>query len=149
MAITTEQWDEIKQQFSGLVGRVELTLDEHRIVLKRQQVSENQLAIVVYIDGFVRGKWNAENFPIIRQVWHLKKSRGVEFYAPVFESFAALKKTYAKLTDIEVVCIGYVSTLERLPEHSTQSVGTISPDVETCEVSETWQVLEQGVCDVS
>lgn len=126
MAITNEQWEEIKDQFSSFVGRVELIFEGHRIVLKRQQISENKLGIVVYIDGYIRGQWNAESFPIIKQVWCKNKTRGIEFYAPIFNTFSSFKKTYARLTDIEVVCIGYVSTLERLPEHSSFDCSTYS-----------------------
>lgn len=57
MTITKEQWAEIEQQLSGFFGRVELLCDGYTITAKVENIAPMRQGIVVYVNGWVTGKW--------------------------------------------------------------------------------------------
>jgi hypothetical protein len=57
MAISKEQWAEIEQQLSTVMGRVELVCDGYKINAAIVNVSPLKLGIAVYVDGVTLGKW--------------------------------------------------------------------------------------------
>jgi len=79
MAITKDQWALIEKELSGYFGSVKLSLDGRELTLKKEHFSDNQLCIVVYIDGQWCAAWSnekSEEFdPLTRRVWWEKKSR--------------------------------------------------------------------------
>ena len=78
--ITKEQWEDIKSKLSGLYGGVEFTLNDKKISVHKQQISETKLAWMVYIDGKVNLGWgypSEKNYdPLMEQLWH-KKTRSL------------------------------------------------------------------------
>ncbi|WP_010324358.1 hypothetical protein [Marinobacterium stanieri] len=83
MAMTKEQWDQVEEEMRGQLGRVVLSLEGRELVLKKMFVKENQLAIVVFIDGEIQpacGFPSMECFDAFTQkVW--RKSR-VSLFKP-------------------------------------------------------------------
>lgn len=54
-------WDKVKEKLSTLFGKAELECDGFKIALFKQQYNENRLCIAVYINGYMKGKWLAED----------------------------------------------------------------------------------------
>lgn len=72
--ITKEQWENIKKELScGVYGSVKFKLDETELLVVRNFISENQLAITVFIDGKIKigaGWTDSDIFnPITEKVW--------------------------------------------------------------------------------
>ena len=57
MPISKEQWDGIEKELSGHFGRVELRCDGHEIIAAIAPIAPLRQAIVVYIDGHIKGEW--------------------------------------------------------------------------------------------
>lgn len=73
MAITKEQWSAIEQEMKGSMGRVVLKLEGRQLSLEKRLITENQLAILVYIDGTINPGWGWEGSdhfePFVKRVW--------------------------------------------------------------------------------
>lgn len=54
MAVTTEQWAEIEEELKRLHGHVKLLLNGRQLSLEKRLVKENQLAVMVFIDGIIQ-----------------------------------------------------------------------------------------------
>lgn len=93
--ITKEQWEDIEKELSGIYGHVEFKLDDKKLYIAKQLVSENKLSLMVYIDGSINAIWgfpNEEKFlPLTEKVWH-KKTRSL--YTPTRK--ASIIKTWGK-----------------------------------------------------
>lgn len=80
MAITKEQWNAIEQEMKGSMGRVVLKLEGRQLSLEKCFIAENQLVIVVFIDGTITPGWGWEycdHFdPFVKRVWR-QSSRSV------------------------------------------------------------------------
>ena len=80
MSISKEEWNQITNELRAVYGQVELKLDEHVISLKKAFISENQLAVVVYINGQISpiaGFPNDKNYnPLTAKLWH-KRTRAL------------------------------------------------------------------------
>lgn len=54
---TKEQWEEIAKEMNSLFGSVHLKCDGYLLSTKMERDKNNRLYIVVYINGYIRGKW--------------------------------------------------------------------------------------------
>ncbi|MGR6871218.1 hypothetical protein ACU6U9_02665 [Pseudomonas sp. HK3] len=81
MAITEQQWGEIKTQLHGTHGEVVLRLEDVKITLSKQLISESQLAICVYLNGEIKSSMGQSDFPerfnpVTALLWH-KRTRAI------------------------------------------------------------------------
>ncbi|SHO20125.1 Putative uncharacterized protein [Moritella viscosa] len=80
--ITKAQWQDIERELTDWLPDVEFALDGFIINVSRQRISEQKAALVVYINGELKGDWmvNKDNRPsIIPQVW---KTKTRSLYSP-------------------------------------------------------------------
>lgn len=74
--ITKEQWEDIKSKLSSPFDSVNFMLDGKKLTVKKQCISDTQLAWIVYIDGTINVTWGyptEETFlPLVEKVWHKK-----------------------------------------------------------------------------
>ncbi len=95
MAMTKEQWDQVEQEMKGSLGRAVLSLEGRELILKKMFVKENQLAIIVFIDGEIQpscGWPNTKCFDAFTQkVW---RKRTLSVYKPSEQ--ARLIKSFGK-----------------------------------------------------
>ena len=77
MAITKDQWQAIEKELYGSFGTVTLRLDDRELSIHKELAGENQLAIVVYINGKFSLGWgwqdSATYDPFVQKVWCHKK----------------------------------------------------------------------------
>lgn len=69
MAITEEQWKEIKQKLDSIIGRVKFRYKEHLLTVDVVQIKRS-LKLAVYVDGEIDGAWTKEgheNSPLFRR----------------------------------------------------------------------------------
>lgn len=76
-AITKEQWEGIQNTLSGLYTRVEFTLPSgEKIAVYKTMVSENKMALIVWIDDTRSEEWgwpmHKDFRPITKTVWRRK-----------------------------------------------------------------------------
>ncbi len=83
MAMTKEQWDQVEQEMKGSLGKVVLSLDGRELILKKMFAKENQLVIVVFIDGEIQPAcgWPGHELfdEFVKQVW---RKRSLSLYKP-------------------------------------------------------------------
>ncbi|MDD0823735.1 hypothetical protein PTQ27_04500 [Mannheimia sp. AT1] len=126
MAISTEQWKEIKQKLDSIIGRVKFRYKEHLLTVDVVQIKRS-LKLAVYVDGEIDGAWTKEGHeirPYLEEIWYRKESplfnakekksyRGlvskkqlnkkVVTYSPTFPSPTALIRQYKTLDGLELV----------------------------------------------
>jgi hypothetical protein len=61
MAMTKEDWNKVECLFSVRYGIVKLNCDGYKITLSVETIGKLQLAIVVYVNGTLKGKWMSED----------------------------------------------------------------------------------------
>jgi len=113
VAISKEQWERIEKQLSGVFGNIVLEFNDVQLSLVKRLVGENQLAIVVYIDGVVEGlagiETNNSPFdPIAMQVWR-KRQRALWSPAKRAKMLKGLSKKLVKeiIPNIDAVSVWY------------------------------------------
>ncbi len=83
MAITAEQWKKIEEQLIGSYGTVKLSLEGKKLTLTKKYVGENQLAIAVYVDDYIKPAWawkSSDEFdPFVTKIW---RPRSKFIYTP-------------------------------------------------------------------
>ena len=67
-------WKEIQNELKSLFCKVEFELDGHKITIQNERTSETKSVFALYIDGYIKGKWNEKNFPIVSKVWFSRSS---------------------------------------------------------------------------
>ncbi|AHG83470.1 hypothetical protein F543_6060 [Bibersteinia trehalosi USDA-ARS-USMARC-189] len=75
MAISAEQWKEIKQELDGLIGKVEFRYKEHQLTVQVEKVKRS-LELCVYVDGKIKREWIDETHelrPFLEEVWYRKE----------------------------------------------------------------------------
>ncbi|WP_409041759.1 hypothetical protein [Mannheimia haemolytica] len=75
MAITEEQWKEIKQKLDSIIGRVKFRYKEHLLTVDVVQIKRS-LKLAVYVDGEIDGAWTKEGHeirPYLEEVWYRKE----------------------------------------------------------------------------
>lgn len=55
--MTKEDWQKVETALSGTYGSAKIKADEFEVTFRRGLVSKNRLAIVTYVDGYMRGIW--------------------------------------------------------------------------------------------
>jgi len=55
--MTKEEWQEVEKALGGIYGRAKIKADGFEVVFSRRLVSKNRLAIVTYVDGYMKGVW--------------------------------------------------------------------------------------------
>jgi len=89
MAISKEQWAEIKLELSHPHGVVELDCDGYRVSLQVERVQALKYEIAVYVNGFMRGAWLAGDSEEGRRFLQT-----VEYFVNSAKARAALIKIY-------------------------------------------------------
>lgn len=56
-----EQWAQVERGLHGVFGNATLRVDGYTVDLRKSQASESRLAIVCYVDGWLRGEWLTED----------------------------------------------------------------------------------------
>lgn len=114
--LSTEQWQQIERQLSGLFGRVELKADGFNLTLQVDGYKALRQCVVVFVDGVSKGEWlmgeapEAKKFCCERRRWLYSakereeakaklKSRRLdpflrEHYTRVAEQFTAIWAPY-------------------------------------------------------
>ncbi|MCE2594433.1 hypothetical protein K6Y31_06365 [Motilimonas cestriensis] len=73
MSISKEQWTDIESKLSGLYGTVKLMLEGRTLTLEKRLIAENQLAVLVFIDGSIQptsGLESSKHYdPFVALVW--------------------------------------------------------------------------------
>ncbi|MDO6528086.1 hypothetical protein Q4519_20640 [Motilimonas sp. 1_MG-2023] len=99
MSISKEQWADIESKLSGLYGTVKLMLEGRTLTLEKRLITENQLAIVVFIDGSIKptsGWIDSKHYdPFVALVWR-KRSKALYSAARVKKAEKELGKRAAK-----------------------------------------------------
>lgn len=67
MPITKEQWADIEYELLGMFGRVELLCDGYRVNLEIRTIKKRKQAIVVFIDGEIKGEWLSGEQDFVRK----------------------------------------------------------------------------------
>ena len=57
MAMNSTDWQEVQQRLESLYTSVDLDCDGYRLTLCLNRLTQFKNAIVVYVDGWVRGAW--------------------------------------------------------------------------------------------
>ncbi len=131
MMPTKEEWKQIENRLSGAYGSVILLVDGYEIRLNVERIKSLKYAIIIYINGWLRGEWlfadceerrrfynNQKRYvykPRARrsmEEWNKKHPgatmgnpyRTIDVYTPYWASFTRLKRHLIKNnTNIEMV----------------------------------------------
>lgn len=76
-----EQWAQVERGLHGVYGNARLRVDGYTVTLRKAQASESTLAIVCYVDGWLRGEWLLEDCeerrrfmrPVKKYLWSRKQ----------------------------------------------------------------------------
>lgn len=55
--MTKEEWVLVEQALSGFYGMARIKADEFVVTFHRKLIRKNRLAIVTYVDGYIKGEW--------------------------------------------------------------------------------------------
>ncbi len=130
--IKKEEWEQIKKELSGIYGVVEFELDNKKITVAKRMISENKLALIVYIDEKIdyslclgdkeneivkkvwckktRSVYTAKEKASLIKIWgkrEIKKHHDLDKksigYSPCFNTYSVLERQYKKLKDLSLV----------------------------------------------
>lgn len=131
--ITKEQWELIKKELSGFYGSVEFLLDDEKINVTRQRVSEDSLGIIIYINGSytlgwgypgetynkivetlwykkTRSKYKTKEKISLTKIWgkrevkkHYNLDEKYTWYLPMFTKYSVFEKQYKKIKNLELI----------------------------------------------
>lgn len=71
--MTDEQWKQAERQLSGLYGKVKMQIDGYEITVAVEPMKGMKLVLMVYVDGYFRGKWLTEDCDIRRRFYYCSK----------------------------------------------------------------------------
>lgn len=78
-AITKEQWQQIEEEMASSYMHICFSYQGHEISVRRERKNESTTALVVYIDGVIKGNWfcRTDNKPedapkILADVWNVR-----------------------------------------------------------------------------
>lgn len=111
--LTKEEWAQVEKTLSGIYGRVELLVDDLKVLLSREQVSKNTLGIVVFIEGRVNGAWFGATNDCPEQPYTYPKHR----YVYTAKSRAEQKKIIQKFGKKQSAGIGI--TIDKIDKKIT------------------------------
>lgn len=83
MAITKEEWEEVRKELSHPFGCVKMTCDDHEVTIHIERKGNSlTYGIVVYVDSLIKGEWMWADSEIGRRFYkpqlhyaHNKKTR--------------------------------------------------------------------------
>jgi hypothetical protein len=70
MKPTPEEWKEIEKELSTIYKTVELTIDDYKITLRLSQVGKLKLAIIVYVNGWIKAEYWRNDCEERRRFYH-------------------------------------------------------------------------------
>lgn len=70
MTISKEQWNQIEAELSRPFGNVDLVCDGYRVYATVGQVRILKYAVVVYVDGCIKGEWIKGEDERARKFYH-------------------------------------------------------------------------------
>ncbi len=73
MNMTKSQWDAVKRSLAFVGGVAKLECDSFTVLLVNEQVSPSRCAILVYVNGEIRGNWLASDCEERRRFLQPKK----------------------------------------------------------------------------
>lgn len=129
----TEEWNKAEKALSSLYGYVKLKADGYEITINLERWGKYSLAMVVYINGSIKGEWIANDCEERRR-FYCRKEKSLlgakqkaslkkqsksfqkefakehtltyEYFEPLWKSFRAMKAHFIKNnTSIEVIKI--------------------------------------------
>lgn len=59
--ITKEEWDRAEKALSNIYGYIKLKADGYEVTIHLERYGKYSLAMVVYIDGKIKGEWFAKD----------------------------------------------------------------------------------------
>lgn len=130
--MTTQDWKEVEERLKSFYDAVELAIDQYKVNLVLERISQFKNVIMVYINGKIDWKWSSEDCEERRRFFQpctkslvspkqkkslskiskrLRKEVGLldpdvkyTFYRPYWTSFKSLKRHLTKNNDsIELV----------------------------------------------
>lgn len=129
--ITKEEWDRAERALSNIYGYIKLKADGYEVTIHLERYGKYSLAMMVYIDGKIKGEWFEKDCEERRRFYCRKensllsqKQRSAfkktskkfqkefaeshkltyEYFVPVWKSFRSMKAHFIKNnTDIEVI----------------------------------------------
>lgn len=122
MTINKDQWDQIKHELQGSYGRVKLSLEGKKITLQKALVKENQLAILVFVDGRISAGWGFPDQSDFREfVKKLWRKRTIAIYKPkekerIIKAFGkrGAKKFFPRLNEVREFWVADFSTFDSM-----------------------------------
>lgn len=112
--ISKDKWQEIEEYLRDrLFPQVAFRVGDHEVSVQKHFIAENRMALLVYIDGWIKGEWVGRETegipPIVKQVWR-KSSRSL--YKPAerrrMEKGIGKRKAKEWFPNIDKVLVSYV-----------------------------------------
>lgn len=129
--MTEEQWKQAERQLSSLYGKVKMKIDGYEITVVVEPMKGMKLVLMVYVNGYFRGKWLTEDCDIRRRFYYCSKrsllnakakkrlqrekkaireeiQKEMEYttFSPYFGSFRTLKSHFIKNNQSIELCEG-------------------------------------------
>ena len=71
--MTDEQWKQVESRLSRPFGSVKMQIDGYKITVVVEPLKGMKLVLMVYVDGYFRGKWLTEDCDIRRRFYYCSK----------------------------------------------------------------------------
>ena len=71
--MTDEQWKQVESRLSRPFGSVKMQIDGYKITVVVELLKGMKLVLMVYVDGYFRGKWLTEDCDIRRRFYYCSK----------------------------------------------------------------------------
>lgn len=72
--MTDEQWKQVESRLSRPFGSVKMQIDGYKITVVVEPLKGMKLVLMVYVDGYFRGKWLTEDCDIRRRFYLLQQT---------------------------------------------------------------------------
>jgi len=127
--MTKEEWKRCQEALKSLMNYVKLKIDGYEVTITLVRVGTYKNAIAVYVNGYLKGKWLAEDCEERRRFIQKREKalysqaeikkmpkklqkelsqKKYEYYQTHWTSFGALKKHFVENNEnIELVSIGF------------------------------------------
>lgn len=71
--MTDEQWKQVESRLSRPFDSVKMQIDGYKITVVVEPLKGMKLVLMVYVDGYFRGKWLTEDCDIRRRFYYCSK----------------------------------------------------------------------------
>ena len=71
--MTKEEWKQAEEKLNSAFSRVDLLVDGYKITVVVEPLKGMKLVLMVYVDGYFRGKWLTEDCDIRRRFYYCSK----------------------------------------------------------------------------